>query len=82
MGLVEAILGYRLIHGHGLFDGDNHMRWVRIRDQLNGSWLSHVVARDNEGAGTVVYWSHDIDALVLLLRLPLLLVLPGQDALS
>lgn len=81
VGLIEAILGYRLIHQHGLLDGDNYMRLVRIRDELNGSWLTHVVRRDNGGAGTVVYWSHAIDALVLLLRLPLLLVLPGQDAL-
>lgn len=81
VGLIEAILGYRLIHEHGLLDGDNYMRLDRIRDELNGGWRTHIVARDNGGAGTVVYWSHAIDALVLLLRLPLLLILPGQDAL-
>jgi hypothetical protein len=81
VGLIEAVIGYRLIHVHGLVDGDNYMRLVRIRDELDGGWLSHIVARDNGGAGTVVYWSHAIDALVLLVRLPMLLVLPGEDAL-
>jgi len=80
-GLIETILGYRLIHEHGLLDGDNYMRLVRIRDGLRTGWFTHVVANDNAGTGTVVYWSHAIDALVLLVRLPLLLVLPGQEAL-
>src|SRR5579863_9483664 len=80
-GLIETILGYRLIHEHGLLDGDNYMRLVRIRDGLRTGWFTHVVANDNAGMGTVVYWSHAIDALVLLVRLPLLLVLPGQEAL-
>jgi hypothetical protein len=81
VGFVEAVLGYRFVQQHGLIDGDNYMRLVRIRDGLHTGWFTHVVANDNAGSGTVVYWSHVIDALVLLVRLPLLLVLPGQDAL-
>ena len=81
VGLAETILGYHLIHQHGLIDGDNYMRLVRIRDGLRSGWFTHVVAADNAGAGTVVYWSHAIDAVVLALRAPLLLVLDDQTAL-
>ena len=81
VGLAETILGYHLIHQHGLIDGDNYMRLVRIRDGLRSGWFTHVVANDNAGMGTVVYWSHAIDAVVLALRAPLLLALDDQNAL-
>jgi hypothetical protein len=81
MGVAETVVGYRLTVHRGLLDPDNYMRIVRIRDGLQTDWLTHIVKADNGGAGTVVYWSHLIDALVLALQAPLKLVLGDQAAL-
>jgi hypothetical protein len=80
-GVSETLLGYSIIRQRGLLDPDNYMRIVRIRDGLKAGWFTHIVAADNGGAGTIVYWSHVIDAAVLLLRLPLTLVTDRQSAL-
>jgi hypothetical protein len=79
--VLETLSGWRLVAAHGLPDPDNYMRLVRIRDELNLHGLTHIVAADNGGLGTVVYWSHPIDAAVLAIWLPLRLVLDSQAAL-
>jgi hypothetical protein len=79
--LFEFAKGYFTIPGHELIDPDSYMRLVRIRDGLRAGWFTSVVAADNAGHGTVVYWSHMLDGLILLLRAPLLLVMDGQKAL-
>jgi hypothetical protein len=81
VGIAEIVVGYRIIGKAGLPDPDNYMRIVRIRDGLRTDGFTHVVAADNGGAGTVVYWSHLIDALVLALRKPFSLVWDDQTAL-
>jgi hypothetical protein len=81
VGIAEIVVGYRLIEKRGLLDPDNYMRIVRIRDGLRTGWFTHVVTADNGGAGTVVYWSHLIDGLVLALRKLFSLVSDDQTAL-
>ena len=79
--LLETLSCWRFVSANGLPDPDNYMRLVRIRDELNLHAFTHVVAADNGGHGTVVYWSHLIDAAVLAIWLPLRLMLHGQAAL-
>ena len=79
--LSETINGYRMVGAGKLIDPDSYMRIVRIRDGLQAGWFTHVVANDNAGEGTVVYWSHLLDAVVLTLRMPLRLVWPDTSAL-
>ena len=81
MALTETTVGYHIVHLDGLIDPDSYMRIVRIRDGLHAGWFTHVVTADNGGKGTVIYWSHLIDAIVLALRAPLRLFLNDQAAL-
>jgi hypothetical protein len=69
--------------GHGLLIGmDSYMRLVRIQDALDhGNWFGYVVSRDDSGLGVVIPWSHVLDAVILLLRAPLRLLLPPDEAL-
>lgn len=80
-GILETLSGWRVVAANGLPDPDNYMRLVRIRDGLSLHGFTHVVAADNGGLGTVVYWSHLIDAIVLAIWFPLRLVLDEQSAL-
>ncbi len=79
--VYEALKGYVGNPSHTLLDPDSFMRIVRIRDGLRTGWFTHVVAHDNGGRGTIVYWSHLLDATILVLRAPLRLVLGSQAAL-
>jgi len=81
MAVTETIAGYRIDQLSSLTDPDSYMRIVRIRDGLQAGWFTHVVTADNGGNGTVIYWSHLIDAIVLVLRAPLRLFLSDQSAL-
>lgn len=81
MALTETTVGYHIVHLDGLIDPDSYMQIVRIRDGLHAGWFTHVVTADNGGKGTVIYWSHLIDAIVLALRAPLRLFLNDQAAL-
>jgi hypothetical protein len=79
--IAETIAGYYFSYRHDFVDPDSYMRLVRIRDGLHTDWFTHIVTADNGGLGTVIYWSHLIDAVVLVLRMPLLLVVDDQTAL-
>ncbi len=81
IGIAETIAGYFFSYQQQLVDPDSYMRLVRIRDGLHTGWLTHIIAADNAGLGTVIYWSHLIDAVVLILRIPLLLVSDDQTSL-
>jgi hypothetical protein len=81
LALVETIAGYRRVGLDKLLGPDSYMRIVRIRDGLQAGWFTHVVANDNAGKGTVIHWSHLIDAVVMALSAPLRLVLPEASAL-
>lgn len=77
--IFEVAIGLSVVPRDGLLDPDSYMRLVRIRDGLRVGGFTHVVAADNGGSGTVIYWSHLLDALVLALYAPLRLV-GDQDA--
>jgi hypothetical protein len=79
--LFECAKGWFADPAHGLFDPDSYMRIVRIRDGLRGGWFTDVVSADNGGQGTVVYWSHLLDGVILALRWPLLAVMEPRHAL-
>jgi hypothetical protein len=77
----EAASGLRVVPSDGLLDPDSYMRVVRLRDILQAGRLTHVVAADNGGLGTVVYWSHLIDGFVLVLSAPFRLFVGTHEAL-
>lgn len=79
--LAEAALGWWTVPPDGLLDPDSYMRVVRLREMLHTGSLTHVVAADNGGLGTVVYWSHLVDAFVLLLAAPFRLFVGSDEAL-
>lgn len=70
------------IAGGGLIDPDSYMRLVRMQEAFDhGNWFGYVVSGDASGQGQVLSWSHGLDGVLLLLRAPLLLVLPPDKAL-
>lgn len=81
--LLDAYLGLRyhpeVLDGL-LLNPDSYMRVVRLREILSQHALVNIVSRDAAGAGMELYWSHLIDALVLLLAAPLSLFLGMERA--
>ena len=70
----------------GVLDGDllnpdTYMRLNRLHDILDAGSPLHAVLRDGSGAGAILHWSHLLDAVLLLLALPMRLVLSWHDAL-
>ncbi len=65
-----------------LLNPDSYMRMVRLRDMVAAGTPLHAVMRDGSGAGTVLHWSHLLDAVLLLLALPFRLIMPGDAALQ
>ena len=65
-----------------LSDVDSYMRLVRIQEALDhGTWFGDAVSRYDSGRGVIVPWSHVLDGAILLLRMPLQLFLPADQAL-
>jgi hypothetical protein len=82
--LVDVAIGAHWLPSvsHGaLFNPDSYMRLARLDDILAAQASIDVVARDGSGAGTVLYWSHLLDALLLVLAAPLALFLGEHEAL-
>jgi hypothetical protein len=57
------------------------MRLARLDDRLAAHAPIDVVARDGSGAGTVLYWSHLLDTLLLVLAAPVPPFLGEHEAL-
>jgi hypothetical protein len=65
-----------------LSDPDGYMRLVRIREALDrGDLFGDIVAGGDSGLGLTLAWSHILDCVILLLRAPLRLALPPDQAL-
>jgi hypothetical protein len=80
--LVVVPVDPRQIAAGALTDPDSYMRLVRMQEAFDhGHWFGYVVARDASGWGQILSWSHLLDAGLLMLRAPLLLVLPPDRAL-
>jgi hypothetical protein len=81
-GVIDVVVGLRafpsVLHG-SLVNPDTYMRLVRLRDMLTQHATIDVVARDG-GGGTLLYWSHLIDSLILLLAAPLSLFVGEAQA--
>jgi hypothetical protein len=78
---VETIAGVRSARLGVLTDPDSYMRLVRIRDGLSTGLFTHIVRADSGGKGTVIYWSHLLDFLILSIWASLHLFLRSQAAL-
>ncbi|MFZ0020660.1 MAG: hypothetical protein WAL10_25360, partial [Acetobacteraceae bacterium] len=82
--LVDVAIGAHwlpsVFHG-ALFNPDSYMRLARLDDILVAHAPIDVVARDGSGAGTVLYWSHLLDTLLLVLAVPLAPFLGEHEAL-
>lgn len=61
---------------------DSLMRLVRLREIIVAGRMLDVVQRDGSGTGIVIYWSHLVDLLVLILCAPLRLVVGWDRALG
>jgi hypothetical protein len=64
-----------------LINPDSYMRLVRLREMLQGHAVLHAVARDGSGTGTVLHWSHLLDAIIVLIATPLSVVTDEPTAL-
>lgn len=73
---------YRAAMQGGSVNPDSLMRLVRLREMLSAGKMLDVVPRDGSGTGIVIYWSHLVDLLVLILAAPLQLVVGWDRALG
>jgi hypothetical protein len=64
-----------------LLNPDSYMRLVRLQEMLQAHAVLHAVARDGSGTGTVLAWSHLLDAIILLIATPLSVVMDEPTAL-
>jgi hypothetical protein len=64
-----------------LLNPDSYMRLVRLREMLDAHAVLHAVANDGSGVGTVLAWSHLLDAVILLIATPLTIVMDQPAAL-
>lgn len=67
--------------GGGFLNPDSTMRMLRLEESVRAHTPLHVVARDGSGLGTLLHWSHFLDAVLLLLSSPFLPFLPLRAAL-
>ena len=82
--VIDIVLGlYALgdVLAGSLLNPDSYMRLVRLHDILAQHVPLDVVARDGSGDGTVLPWSHLLDALILVLSAPLRAMMSGPQAL-
>jgi hypothetical protein len=69
-----------LIRG-SLLNPDSYMRLVRLQDIIRQHAAIDIVARDASGLGTLLYWSHLLDSMLLVLATPLMPLLGEHEAL-
>ena len=79
--LFEIALGLRFAPSGGLIDPDAYMRLVRLREMIRVGWHTHIVSADNGGSGTIIYWSHLLDGVALLIAAPLRLFFWADESL-
>src|ERR1700744_1172835 len=81
LGLAGGHLAFKaLIHG-SLLNPDSYMRLVRLHDIMRAHAPIDIVARDASSSGTLLYWSHVLDSLLLVLATPLMPLLGEHEAL-
>lgn len=77
MGLRDL----RFVLGGEFLNPDSYMRVMRLEETLRSDSLVHVIARDGSGMGTLLHWSHFLEAVLLLLAAPFMLVMDLRGAL-
>jgi hypothetical protein len=80
--LSTPAAAYRAAMQGGSVNPDSLMRLVRLREMLAAGKMLDLVPRDGSGAGIVIYWSHLVDLLVLILGAPLRLAVGWNRALG
>jgi len=78
MGLLGNL---RAVLAGGLVNPDSYMRLVRLEEGVRAGHAAYVVARDGSGAGTLLHWTHFLEAVVLLLSAPFMAVMDLHAAL-
>ncbi|MBR0934971.1 hypothetical protein [Bradyrhizobium jicamae] len=79
MELVNGNLGAVL--AGGLFNPDSYMRMVRLEEGVRAGHAVYLVARDGSGAGSLLHWTHLLEALVLLFSAPFMVSMDLHAAL-
>jgi hypothetical protein len=80
--LLESLGNLKEVLRGTLVDPDSYMRLIRIREALeHGAWFGSSISHDASGQGFDTSWGHELDLCILLLRAPLLLILPPDAAL-
>jgi hypothetical protein len=74
-------LQFRALAQGALLNPDSYMRLVRLEDIIHQHAPVDIVARDASGSGTLLYWSHLLDSLLLLLATPVMPLLGEHEAL-
>lgn len=64
-----------------LLNPDSYMRLVRIQAALQAHHFVDVVQRDGSGDGTLLYWSHLLDSVIVALPAPLSVLVDAPTAL-
>lgn len=70
-GMLAGLRQNPDLSGGSLLNPDSAMRLVRLQDIIETGHPLHAVLRDGSGQGTVLHWSHCLDALLLILAGPL-----------
>ena len=86
--ILLACAGITLVAGNlqGVFEGklidtDSYARVSRIEAMFEAGRVLQYTPRDNSGLNIPLHWTHLLDALILLLMLPLRLFFPLSEAL-
>jgi len=80
VALMSGSVARSVLDG-GLLNPDSYMRLVRLETMLRAHAVVDVIGRDGSGSGTLLYWSHLLDSLILVLAAPLTLVTDPHTAL-
>jgi hypothetical protein len=78
MGLLANL---NAVLAGGLINPDSYMRLVRLEEGVRAGHAAYLVARDGSGAGSLLHWTHFLEAVVLLLSVPFLAVMDLHAAL-
>ena len=81
---IDCILGFyhfpSVLKG-SLINPDSYMRLVDSTKRLLSTLPAYIVTRDASGASMLLYWSHLLDSILLLLAAPLMPLMSEQQAL-
>jgi hypothetical protein len=81
LDIVMALRDLGDVLGGGYINPDSTMRILRLEEILRTGHLVHAVPRDGSGMGTLLHWSHFLDAVLLALAAPFMAFMDTRLAL-